>query len=578
MSTEQKTDKPRGTCTGCGFEYTLSTSRSGEFKGSLVTRKHNSRTGPGLCEGAQKPPAPDAADLGDSVPDQSASCGHDAVLDKCEDCGKCSGGGMCVCPCNDPAPAAENLDTPLFPASYDSTGSCGHAIGEDDMIRADGEGGYLCTNCSEQGPAPDRPQHTYDDGNGGFWVHEGLEASCVLPECVVELREARRVREAAAALESVAAVAASQSTAPFADPAPMPAELPPVSGQPEPDRDRWGRYLILGQSHTRATSFAKLGSSTFALGEWNERMLIKGLAERPDLLALAHGLDVKRDKQTLNKIADDAQTHAGNKVAANIGTAYHAFTERLDAGLITLADVPDQYRHRCEQYVNALRVHGLTTRPEWIERTTAVRADQVSAPVPVAGTLDRIFQLPNGELVIGDLKTGSDLSYGFVEIAVQLAIYAHGVNTHGLFDWRTKEWGRIDTRVSESYPPAQVRTDYAIVMHLPADGDGCTLYRVDLVKGWQYAQVSGLVQSRQKDKSVAGVLVPGALAPPVQPPVAQEVPETPMDKAYRIIGAATHPDDLTGLYGFAEQSGAFTVEQRSQIKQACARRWEELQV
>lgn len=355
----------------------------------------------------------------------------------------------------------------------------------------------------------------------------------------------------------------------FADPAPAPQELPPVSGQPEPDRDRWGRYLITGVGHTRATSFAKLGSSTFALGEWNERMLIKGLAERPDLIALAHGLDVKRDRKQLNQIADDAQAHAGNKVAANIGTAYHSFTERLDAGLMTLEEVPEQYRLRCGQYVAAMRECGLTTRPEWIERTTAVRADQVSAPVPVAGTLDRILQLPNDELVIGDLKTGSDLSYSWSEIAVQLAVYAHGVNTFGLFDWNTKTWGRVDTRVSESYPPVQVRTDYAIVMHLPADGNGCTLYRVDLVKGWEYAQVSGLVQSRQKDKSVAGVLVPGSLAAPAPQP-------EHMIRAREAVGAACSADDLGHLMVFARDSGKFSDAELDTLRAWCAQRWTEL--
>jgi hypothetical protein len=240
-------------------------------------------------------------------------------------------------------------------------------------------------------------------------------------------------------------------------------------------------------------------------------MTIAGLVIRPDLIALAHGLDVKRDRATLNSIAEQAKEAAGQKVAANLGTAYHAFSERLDAGLIALSDVPTEYRHRLDQYLTAVNGAGLRTRPEWIERTVAVRADQVSAELPVAGTLDRIFQLPNGELVIGDLKTGADLSYGWGEIAVQLALYAHGVNTHGLFDWNTKQWGRVDTQVSEDYPGVTVRTDFAIVIHLPAGGEGCTLYRVDLNAGWKRAQVCGQVMAMQKAK-------PEALAVPFTSP------------------------------------------------------------
>lgn len=552
----QKQDKPRGTCTGCKFEYQLGTARSGEFKGEPVIRKHNSRTGPGLCEGASKPPV---------VPEREpAELPHD------------TGSAPLADP--DPAPG------PVFFARFDSEGSCGHDIQEGDAIRADGEGGYLCEDCAEHGAQPDRLQHIHDDGNGGMWVHDGIKASCALPECAPATVPHVGYEPSGAPVPGMDTITFTDpvpgpepvvSTAlPFTDPVPGPAALPPISGQPEPERDQWGRYLITGVGHTRATTFAKLGSSTFALSEWNERMLIKGLTERPDLLALAHGKDVKRDRKELNKIADDAQTHAGNKVAANIGTAYHAFTERLDAGLMTLDQVPVQYRERCEQYLNAVRAHGLVTRPEWMERTTAVRADQVSAPAPVAGTLDRIWQLPNGELVIGDLKTGSDLSYGWAEIAVQLALYAHGVNTFGLFDWNTKTWWAPGLSIGNR----PVRTDFAIVMHLPADGDGCTLYRVDLVKGWEYAQVSGEVQSRQKDKSLASVLVPGSLAPVTALEPEPEATPAEMEQAICVVASTVDPGALAGLYDYAVAAGKFSSPQLERIKGACRMRWDALDI
>jgi hypothetical protein len=394
-------------------------------------------------------------------------------------------------------------------------------------------------------------------GPGG--LHQGRKEECTLSPCT------------------------TQAGLTFADPTPAPAELPPVSGQPEPDRDQWGRYKILGVSHTRATTFAKLGSSTFALGEWNERMELIGLTKRPDLLARAHGLDVKRDAKTLNKIVDEAQEFAGNKVAANIGTAYHTFTERLDAGVCTLDEIPEQWRGRCKQYVDELAAHGLTTRREWIERTTAVRADQVSAPVPVAGTLDRILRMPNGDLVIGDLKTSSNIEYSWSEIAVQLALYAHGVNTFGLFDWNRKEWETHDVTAAPGIARLRVRTDYAIVMHLPADGDGCTLYRVDLVKGWKFAQVSGMVQSRQKAKDVAGVMVPLPRFLPGHLPVVAEGPapavrRPEMSQALALVASESDPNALSPLHQYAIESGVFTDAELSEINDACAKRWQELNV
>jgi hypothetical protein len=270
-----------------------------------------------------------------------------------------------------------------------------------------------------------------------------------------------------------------------------------------------------------------------------------GLARRPDLLALAHGLDVKRDRTQLNSIVDQAKEAAGSKISANVGTAYHAFTEQLDAGCISLAEVPGRYRDRVRQYADVMSGADLRTRREWIERTTAVRAEQVSAPLPVAGRLDRILETPGGELIIGDLKTGSDLSYGMAEIEVQLAVYAHGVNTYGLYDWNTRAWDRLDR---------PVRTDLAVVMHLPADGDGCTLLRVDIGRGWRRAQLRGLLQADQKEKSYVQVLAAGDLPPDDPHPWDADH----MQVARVHFRAAGSRERLAELYQFALDSGKYT--------------------
>lgn len=354
----------------------------------------------------------------------------------------------------------------------------------------------------------------------------------------------------------------------------IPISATTVSGQPEPDRDSYGRYVLHGKPHTRATTFAKLGANTKAIEAWNERNVTRGLTLRPDLLMLANGLEVKRDRAQLNSIAAQAKDAAGSKVAANIGTAYHAFSERIDAHLMTLPEVPQQYQGRVFQYIDALARTGLTTRPEWIERTTAVRADQVGAPLPVAGTLDRIFQLPDGSLVIGDLKTGSDLSYGEMEIEVQLALYAHGVNTHGLFDWNTKTWQPL--QLFDFLPGSvKVRTDIAIVIHLPADGDDCTLYVADIERGWRDAQRLGPLQASLKEKKRFRTLTAADLAPVAAPverggvaeylaaqsaPVI-EPPDSHWEHAKGLFSSAPDQAAIAQLYQYALDSGRFHQDQ-----------------
>lgn len=564
-----KQPKPRGACTGCKFEYQLGTARTGEFKGQLVIRKHNSRTGPGLCGGAQKPPAGVEPEPTEQQATEFMMPGHVHQFAWADD-GNGHSGSMCDCGEEEPdgphpdyagpdASAPQEGKGPWIDAlHYGECSGCGERIEPGAIIRADGEGGWEISGCPENvkptrdGRTPE--QQAEIDRRMADPVASSL---ATLPAPVLAGPPA--IIDPVGPAQLVSPPVSTPLPAPDQFMAPGPrSEIPEgsVSMQPDPDRDQWGRYLLLGQPHTRATTFAKSASNTFTLNEWQQRMVVKGVAMRPDIAALAHGLDVREDKKTLNSLAEQAKEFAGSKVAANIGTAYHSFTERIDAGLMTLAEVPMAYQPRVAQYLDVMQRSGLSTRREWIERTTAVRADQVSANIGVGGMLDRILQLPNGELVIGDLKTGRDLSYGWVEIAVQLALYAHGVNTHGLFDWNTKTW---DTR------HLKVRTDFAIVMHLPAEGDGCTLYRVDLAKGWEYAQVCGRVMTMQKDKAIAYELtVPDAPPPPVIEPTAVHPDpgltqyRDEMMMARKLFREVRTQEEAAGLYGYAAQSGKFS--------------------
>jgi hypothetical protein len=259
-----------------------------------------------------------------------------------------------------------------------------------------------------------------------------------------------------------------------------------VESSAEVERDRYGRYLLVhpvtGKKapFTRATTFAKSISDTYNLSAWGDRMVVKGLTLRPDLVSLAHGLDVREDRNALNKIAEDAKSAAGNKVAANKGTALHTFTQRCDEEPATdVAElVPESALDDVRAYRAAMDAGGIRVIPELIERTTAV------PEFDVAGTLDRGLDLSqctgldlgsnfdpsDGCEVIGDLKTGRDLQYGWNEIAIQLVTYAIGVKVSGVYDHQTKTWSA----------PRLVRQDFALVMHLPVGEKTCTIYRVEL--------------------------------------------------------------------------------------------------
>jgi hypothetical protein len=292
--------------------------------------------------------------------------------------------------------------------------------------------------------------------------------------------------------------------------------------------DRFGRYKLTHPKTgkpvkwTRATTYAKSIADTYNLSMWAQRMTLKGAALRPDIVAAVSTLDVKADRDRVNALVEDAKKAAGVKVAANLGTALHAFTEDRDKILVGQAvkpqEIPENLLPSVDAYEALLQGFGLRPVPGLIEFTTAVLQYEI------AGTSDRCYQVTRditftlhgrvitlyaGEYVIGDVKSGADLSYGWMEICIQLAIYAQGINTSGVFDWGSRAWGH-PTVPGEGDVQIQVRTDVGLIPHLPVDrkdGDPlATLYAVDLDWGWATAVLCGQVRAARKEGNLATAL------------------------------------------------------------------------
>lgn len=308
-------------------------------------------------------------------------------------------------------------------------------------------------------------------------------------------------------------------------------------GEKEAKYDHFGRYLIphpdTGEAKrkpwTRATTFAKSISDTYALSQWSLRMALLGATKRPDIVQRAHGKHVRADKKLLDELTAELKTAAGDKVAANLGTAMHSFTELADRAWHTpggarsvLDRVPPDSRDMVETYIRLLEETGLEPVPHLIEFTTVVKQYNV------AGTSDNCYKvtkpltlnigrgevkLEPGEYVIGDKKTGRDLDYGWQEIAIQLGTYAQGINTSGVWDWNEEKW----------YPDplggAKVRLDAGVVLHLPVDAESektPAVYGVDLESGWNAAVLCERVRTWRKVRNLASpvmVAEPETFAP-----------------------------------------------------------------
>lgn len=328
-----------------------------------------------------------------------------------------------------------------------------------------------------------------------------------------------------------------------------PAPDPFASAAAPPKLDRWNRYVlpdpITGEERawTRATTVAKALSDEYHLTQWKLRMVAKGMSQRPDLIAGAAAADLDEDKGTLNKIAEQAMDRAGSGTGANLGTALHSFTHRLDRGeAMSSLGAPAPLDKDLAAYVAALGAHRLRIRPEWIERIVVV------PELGIAGTLDRIVEQPTSyaaaaPLTVLDLKSQKTMDFGGLEIAIQQAIYTRA----------THVWDPA-TRTYQPMPP--VDQDRALVLHLPVGQARGQVYGVNLIEGWAAVQLAMQVRAaRTAGKGYVWLVNP-----------------EPEELATHRVARAADQAELAALWDNLHPRGLWTDE----VNAAAAARWDQL--
>lgn len=265
-----------------------------------------------------------------------------------------------------------------------------------------------------------------------------------------------------------------------------------IYGRPEPQRDRWGRYMIVPagakkpEAHTRATTVSSTLESRYNLERWGKRQVLLGAAQRPDVIARA-GSARPDDKQLLDQLVETCEAASKNDARANEGSALHAWFEQHDLG--QQPTVPAPFDADLAAYNTTLQSAGVTIIPDLIERVVVLPEEKV------AGTFDRIIELGNYRYIM-DLKTGADLSYSWCAISPQLAIYAHGATIY-------------DPATQTHQPMPEVDQKLAMVAHVPARSGLCQLYWVDIEAGWQAARTSMWAREWQRRTDLAQAWSPG---------------------------------------------------------------------
>ena len=274
-------------------------------------------------------------------------------------------------------------------------------------------------------------------------------------------------------------------------------------------RDRYGRYVLPDpdtgeeRSWQRMTRLTKMLTDSYNIDRWRLRQTGRGLAMRPDLVALIGAEadpDTRSAKASIEAACNKAIEAAGASSGANWGTAIHALVEQVNRGE-TPAHVPELVKPKLDAYQQAITDAGLSPVPDYCERVL------VNTALDVAGTVDAfmLFDI-SGSHITADLKTGKTVDYG-LEYAMQLAGYA---GADGL--WNGTDYDPM---------PEFLSSQYGIIIHLPAtpDDNRCELHAVDLATGHRANTLAVDVRAMRRRR---GILEPWSLSPPAHPAKPQQ--------------------------------------------------------
>lgn len=245
------------------------------------------------------------------------------------------------------------------------------------------------------------------------------------------------------------------------------------------------------QSWTRASNYAAELDSPFGLLKRNQRKLIEGLSQRPDLARLLLVGSVIDDRAKQDEIIAAAMAVAEADSAANNGTAAHTALVRSWLG----EPVPEEFHPLVKSFVRALKDNGL--KPKAAEQRV------LNLAFDSMGHFDWVFEEADGTEVIGDVKTGR-LDAAKRKFAVQCAMYDGA-------DFVLHKDGRVEPT------PWTLSHTHAVLVHVDLEHNAVSIYRVDLHIGRHGASLAEQVRRWHKMDPLTPYVPPLAGAKPAVP-------------------------------------------------------------
>lgn len=253
---------------------------------------------------------------------------------------------------------------------------------------------------------------------------------------------------------------------------------PYVSDDDGPLKYKKGRVSpINAKGYTRVSTLAGTLDDKGNLIPWSVANAMVGMVKDPSISAQVGSLMDKYDnpwyvpegKAAIQPLVERAQEIGGADRASGLGTSMHEFTEVIDEGRwpefapTELVPWLHAYKERMAEY-----------------EVLGMELFVVNDELQTAGSFDRLLRMPDGRVVVSDLKSGrNDPNYPG-KVTMQVAIYANSV--------------RYD-QVSGARSPLHEDIDLTtgLLVHAPILGGGkpeVKVYELDLVKGMEMARLA----------------------------------------------------------------------------------------
>ncbi|MEU4155677.1 hypothetical protein [Actinoplanes sp. NPDC026670] len=275
-----------------------------------------------------------------------------------------------------------------------------------------------------------------------------------------------------------------------------------------------GKPIALTRMTTRIGSLEEKSN----LERYYKRMVLRGASFMQAELNQVRRLDPDdpKDKRELNRLAAKAEELSGANDKRERGTWLHGLSEHVDRG----EELPAAASESDHRDMAAYKAATAMLKVIHIEELTVCRA------LTASGTPDRVCFYdgldPDGEPagnLITDLKTGS-VEWGELKMAMQLAGYSRSKfydhrrfivpgyddeqdrakRLAALSKWKTRTTFSAEEAAAAYTDLPNVNQRWGLIMNLPAGTGVCTVYWIDLTKGWKAALLADQVHEVRKTK------------------------------------------------------------------------------